>query len=124
MSATNGVLDKAKFTELEQKFYDEAFDADGVIKEGYAKFASEEIALNASNEYISRVEGAMDSVPILKSIFMFPRTKANAISVIQTFDPTGATSLWKDNSWKTLTANAGDKAAVNAILEMHGMKGG
>ena len=50
VSATNGVLDKAKFTELEQKFYDEAFDADGVIKEGYAKFASEEIALNADNE--------------------------------------------------------------------------
>ena len=50
MSATNGVLDKAKFTELEQKFYDEAFDADGMIKEGYAKFASEEIALNADNK--------------------------------------------------------------------------
>ena len=44
------MLDKAKFTELEQKFYDEAFDADGMIKEGYAKFASEEIALNADNE--------------------------------------------------------------------------
>ena len=110
MSATNGVLDKAKFTELEQKFYDEAFDADGVIKEGYAKFASEEIALNADNNTWSRVEGAMDSVPIMKSIFMFPRTKANAISVVQTFDPTGATALWKDKSWKTLTANAGDKA--------------
>ena len=30
VSATNGVLDKAKFTDqLEAKFYNEAFDADG-----------------------------------------------------------------------------------------------
>ena len=33
------------------------FDADGVIQEGYAKFASEEIALNADNELISRKNG-------------------------------------------------------------------
>ena len=124
VSATNGVLDKAKFTELEQKFYDEAFDADGVIKEGYAKFASQEIALNADNKLVGALENAMDQFPIMKSIFMFPRTKANALSVVQTFDPTGATALWSDKSWKTLTAKAGDKRAVNEILEMHGMKGG
>ena len=91
VSTTNGVLDKAKFVELEKKFYDEAFDADGMIKEGYAKFASEEIALNADNELVSKMENLMDTFPIMKSIFMFPRTKANAISVLQTFDPTGAT---------------------------------
>ena len=124
VSATNGVLDKAKFVELEKKFYNEAFDADGMIKEGYAKFASEEIALNADNKLVSALENAMDQFPIMKSIFMFPRTKANAISIVQTFDPTGATALWSDKSWKTLTANAGDQRAVNEILEMHGMKGG
>ena len=124
VSATNGVLDKAKFAELEQKFYNEAFDADGVLKEGYAKFASEEIALNADNALVGKMEDLMDTFPIMKSIFMFPRTKANALSVVQTFDPTGATALWRDKSWKTLTANAGDKRAVKEILEMHGMKGG
>ena len=124
VSETNGVLDKAKFVELEQKFYDEAFDENGMIRDGYAKFASEEIALNADNELISKMENLMDTFPIMKSIFMFPRTKANAISVLQTFDPTGATALWRDKSWKTLTANAGDQRAVNEILEMHGMKGG
>ena len=54
VSNTNGVLDKSKFVELE-KFCNEA-DADGMIKEGYAKFASEEIALNADNELISKME--------------------------------------------------------------------
>ena len=34
---------------LSLSFYNEAFDADGMIKDGYAKFASEEIALNADN---------------------------------------------------------------------------
>jgi hypothetical protein len=124
ISETNGVLDKAKFIELEKGFYDEAFDADGMIKEGYAKFASEEIALNADNKLIAGLETAMDKFPIMKSIFMFPRTKANAISVVQTFDPTGALSLWSDKSWKTLSTNAGDSRAVKEILDMHGMKGG
>ena len=71
-----------------------------MIKDGYAKFASQEIALNADNELIAKMETMMDTFPILKSIFMFPRTKANAISLVQTFDPTGATALWSDKSWK------------------------
>ena len=120
----NGVFSKAEFDKLEQGFYDEAFDADGMIKDGYAKFASQEIALNADNELIANMENAMNTFPFLKSIFMFPRTKANAISVVQTFDPTGATALWRDKSWKTITASEGDPRAVRDILEMHGMKGG
>ena len=120
----NGVFSKAEFDKLEQGFYDEAFDADGMLKDGYAKFASQEIALNADNELIANMENAMDTFPFLKSIFMFPRTKANAISVVQTFDPTGATALWRDKSWKTITASEGDPRAVREVLEMHGMKGG
>ena len=83
-----------------------------MLKDGYAKFASQEIALNADNELIANMENAMDTFPFLKSIFMFPRTKANAISVVQTFDPTGATALWRDKSWKTITASEGDPRAV------------
>ena len=64
-----------------------------LIKEGYAKFASEEIALNADNDFISGMETMMDQVPIMKSIFRFPRTKANSISLIQTYDPTGVTCI-------------------------------
>ena len=124
VSETNGVLDKANFIELEKGFYNEAFDANGLLKEGYAKFASEEIALNADNNMVSALENAMDRFPIMKSIFMFPRTKANSISVIQTFDPTGALSLWSDKSWRTISASSGDPAAVKAILAEHGMAGG
>ena len=124
LAQNNGVFSEADFIKLEQGFYDEAFDADGVIKEGYAKFASEEIALNADNDMVSKMEDLMNTFPIMKSIFMFPRTKANALSVVQTFDPTGATALWRDKSWKTMTANAGDTRQVREILEMHGIKGG
>lgn len=120
----NGVFDKNTFRQLEQSFYDEAFDADGMIKDGYAKFASEEIALNAENPLIERLEHLMDTFPIMKSIFTFARTKANAISVVQTFDPTGATALWRDKSWKTMTADVSDSRAIREVLDMHGMKGG
>ena len=113
-----GAFTKSEFQAVERKLYDESFDENGLLRDGYAKFASEEVALNADNELISKMENLMDTFPIMKSIFNFARTKANAISVIQTFDPTGATALWRDKSWKTLTANAGDKRAVNEILEM------
>ena len=124
LAADGIVFDKAKFRDLEKQFYNEAFDADGVLTDKFAKFAAEEIALNADNEFVSGIEQIMDKVPIIKSIFRFPRTKANAISLIQTFDPTGAVSLWKDKSFRTITADAGDPGAVKAILEEHGMKGG
>ena len=89
----NGVFNKSEFEKLEQGFYDEAFDADGMIKDGYAKFASKRLLLMLTMSF-ANMENAMDTFPFLKSIFMFPRTKANAISVVQTFDPTGATALW------------------------------
>ena len=115
LARNNGVLDKSDFVKPEQKFYSEAFDADGVIKPGYAKFASEEIALNANNDMVSW-KTAMERFLIMKSIFMFPRTKANALSVVQTFDPTGATALWRDKSWRAMTANAGDYLQSKEIL--------
>ena len=124
VTQNNGVFNKQDFVRIEQDLYNQAFDADGMIKDGYAKFASEEIALNADVASIQAIEAAMDKFPILKGIFMFPRTKVNAISAVQTYDPTGVLSLWGNRSWKTIAANAGDKGAVDAILEMHGMKGG
>ena len=76
----------------EQGFYDEAFDADGDAQRWLRKFASQEIAFNADNVE-TNIETLWMHVPILKSIFMFPRLLRNAISVVQTFDPTGAILL-------------------------------
>jgi hypothetical protein len=123
--ASDGIVfDKAKFRDLEKGFYSEAFDADGVLTDEFAKYASQEIALNADNKFISDIETTMNTVPILKSIFRFPRTKANAISLIQTYDPTGAMAMWNDRSFRTITANGNDPAAVKSILAEHGMTGG
>lgn len=124
LAADGIVFDKAKFRDLEKGFYAEAFDADGVLTDKFANYAAQEIALNADNEFVTGIEAIMDRVPIMKSIFRFPRTKANAISLIQTYDPTGALSRWSDNSFRTITANANDPAAVKHVLELHGMKGG
>ena len=37
---------------------------------------------------------------------MFPTTKMNALSRIQSFDPTGAIGLWNDLSIKTIKAKS------------------
>ena len=124
MLKNNGAFKRQDFLDLEKQLYDQAFDADGVLKDGYAKFASQEIALNADVAGIEAIEKAMDKFPILKGIFMFPRTRIGAISVVQTYDPTVVLSLWNNRSWRTISANAGDQNAVKAVLEMHGMKGG
>ncbi len=124
IAQNNGAFVKEDFVKLEKDLYSQAFDDDGVLKDGYAKFASEEIALNADVPAIQAIEKAMDKFPILKGIFMFPRTKINAISVVQTYDPTGVLSLWQNRSFKTIMADAGDPAAVKSVLEEHGFKGG
>ena len=100
------MFSKAEFDKLEQGFWMSLMLM--VRSKMDAKFASQEIALNADNEPIANMENAMDTFPFLKSIFMFPRTKANAISVVQTFDPTGATALWRDGCMETITASEGD----------------
>ena len=64
----------------------------------------------------------MDQIPILKSIFMFPKTRLNQFSVVQTFDPTGILGGYVGKVGKTLRASTPEE--IRDVLDMHGMKGG
>ena len=44
---SGGSIKKSEFQAVEKKLYDEAFDEDNVLQGGYAKYMSEEVALNA-----------------------------------------------------------------------------
>ena len=121
MQVNGGSFSKADFQKVEQQIYDQGFDQNGLLKEGYAKYMTQEVALNADVPLINSFQTAMDSLPILKSIFLFPKTRLNQFSVVQTFDPTGALGLWRDKSTKVLRAQTPDQ--INAVLEEHGMRG-
>ena len=118
---SNGAIDPVEFKRIEQELYDQTFDEQGILKEGYAKFQSEEIALNADVPALQSFEKMMDTFPVLKGIFMFPTTRFNQFGVVQTYEPTGLLSLWKDRSFKTINAKTPDE--IREVLDMHGMAG-
>ena len=83
--------------------------------------AAGEINLNLPNETVSSLESVMKQVPMLKSIFMFPRTGINALSVVATFNPTGALGLAVGKSRRVM--NAKTTEAIEAVLTEHGLQG-
>ena len=86
------------------------FDEEGIIKEGYAKFANREIALNADVPMLKGLE-TYGSLPILKSVFMFPTTKpmlclvSNRLTLRVLLD-CGMTCQWKTFKAKSLVKTA------------------
>ena len=65
----------------------------------------------------------MDQCPYLK-VYLYVLFTKNSSYLSKPSILLVVTSLWKDRSWQTITANVNDKGAVLAILEMHGMKNG
>ena len=120
--ANNGVISKDQFRKVEQDLYNQTFDEQGVIRDGYAKYMSEEVALNADVALTQSFGKVMDNIPILKSIFMFPKTRLNQFSLVQTFDPTGILGGYIGKVGKTLRAKTPEE--IQDVLDMHGMKGG
>ena len=118
---TNGVFSKADFQRVEKELYDSTFDQDGLLKDGFAKTMSEEVALNADVEVLEGFEKILNTFPILKSIVMFPTTRVNQFGVVKTFDPTGLLGLYQDKSFKTIFARTQEQ--IDEALEMHGMRG-
>ena len=119
--AANGAIDENAFKNLQQKLYDEAFDKNGVLTDEAAKYASGEINLNLDNKLVSGLEGVMRQFPIMKSIFMFPRTGVNALNLASTFNPLGPLGLAVGKARKVL--NAASKAEIDEVLADHGLSG-
>ena len=119
--AANGAIDENAFKNLQQKLYDEAFDKSGVLTDEAAKYASGEINLNLDNKLVSGLEGVMRQFPIMKSIFMFPRTGVNALNLASTFNPLGPLGLAVGKARKVL--NAASKAEIDEVLADHGLAG-
>ena len=119
--AANGAIDENAFKNLQQKLYDEAFDKNGVLTDEAAKYASGEINLNLDNKLVSGLEGVMRQFPIMKSVFMFPRTGVNALNLASTFNPLGPLGLAVGKARKVL--NAASKAEIDEVLADHGLAG-
>jgi hypothetical protein len=97
LSQSRGAFNEADFQKMQRDIYNEMFDADGLMKadsanvaQDAANFAAGEINLNLDSNVVDGLENMMRNVPVLKSIFMFPRTGINALELAATFSPGNA----------------------------------
>ena len=121
-SETGGVIDDAfevRFQAKQQELYDKAFDSTGLLTDEAAKHASREIALNLDSETAKRMEHMIELYPVLKPLFMFPRTGVNGLKVAWSYNPLSALpdAIGKGN--KVFSATS--KAEVLDVLRMHGI---
>ena len=118
---TNGAVTKESYDKLQREIYADSWDVNGVLKDDAAVYAAGEINLNLPNETVAALETTMKNIPILKSIFMFPRTGINALSVVATFNPTGALGMAVGKSRRLFNAKTADQ--IDEVLVEFGLQG-
>ena len=72
------------------EIYKTFFDAKGMITDEAVDFATRESALNLDSGLVSGLNSVLRRVPILRSIFMFPRTQANSLDIFRKWSPVDA----------------------------------
>ena len=118
---TNGAVTDEAFKKMQREIYADSWDVNGVLKDDAAVYAAGEINLNLPNETVGALENVMKNIPIMKSIFMFPRTGVNALSVVATFNPTGALGMAVGKSRKVMKAKTAEQ--IEEVLVEHGLQG-
>lgn len=116
---TKGVLDEAGFMAKQKELYDQAFDKTGLLTDKAASFASSEISLNLDSDVVNRLENLMQKVPVMRSLFMFPRTGVNALEMGWSFSPMSGLGMAMGRARKVLKATTKDEMA-EALAE-HGI---
>ena len=81
------------FKEAYDIIYKDMFDENGVLKDQVAKSMTGEIAMNMDMKGADNLAVLGDRIPITKTIFMFPRTQANMLSMF------GAKYNWLHRSY-------------------------
>jgi hypothetical protein len=85
-SAKKGV-DVKNFREAERANYSKMFDKEGRLTNEAAKNASGEINMNLDDGLASLISSGTNQVPVLRSLFTFPKTGINAIKVASSYTP-------------------------------------
>ena len=80
----------AKLKEAEELNYSKMFDKQGILTDSAAKRASGEIALNLDDGFSKFINPALNKVPPLKTLMMFPRTSMNQIKLAMSYTPLSA----------------------------------
>jgi len=110
----------AKLKEAEELNYSKMFDKQGMLTDGAAKRASGEIALNLDDGFSKFINPALNKVPPLKTLMMFPRTSMNQIKLAMSYTPLSAIpGLGK---YGDILMAGDDINKIKKVLLNHGVK--
>ena len=129
----DGKWTQTEFQELYEDLWKKGRDVNGNIKSEAVDFARREIALNLDTPLTERLNPLLAKLPILRSIFWFPRTQANVLDMFGKYAP--RVGLADKNiganfagEYAELFGNAGGKKVsdfsveeIQQILAKHGM---
>ena len=136
LSQSRGAFDEADFQKMQRDIYNEMFDADGLMKaesanvaQDAAAFAAGEINLNLDSEVVDSLENVMRNFPVMKSIFMFPRTGVNALELAATFSPGNAVAAITNGKLNLALGKARrvfaaqSEKQIKDVMSEHGLAG-
>lgn len=136
LSQSRGAFNEVDFQKMQRDIYNEMFDADGLMKadsanvaQDAAAFAAGEINLNLDSEVVDSLETVMRNFPVLKSIFMFPRTGVNALDLAATFSPGNAVAAITNGKLNLALGkarrvfSAQSEKQIKEVMSEHGIAG-
>tara|TARA_B100000035_G_scaffold3222_1_gene2776 strand:+ start:12018 stop:15968 length:3951 start_codon:yes stop_codon:yes gene_type:complete len=136
LSQSRGAFNEADFQKMQRDIYNDMFDADGLMKadsanvaQDAAAFAAGEINLNLDSEVVDSLENVMRNFPVMKSIFMFPRTGVNALDLAATFSPGNAVAAITNGKLNLALGKARrvfaaqSERQIKDVMSEHGLAG-
>lgn len=118
--ATGRAPTKRALVAAERKNYEAMFDKNGLITDDAVKNSSSELALNLDTDVSNKISNLINNFPVLKPLFMFPRTGINAMMLGLSYTPIAR--LGPSNKYsKILTAGKDPEKIYEALLD-HGVK--
>lgn len=109
-----------EFAKRERGLYEQMFDKSGLLTDKAAKAASAEISLNGENYWVNGLENLMKQMPVLRTVFMFPRTGLNALELAWSYNP--VSSLGGTIGKQRQVFKAATKDQKIAALLAHGIE--
>ena len=111
-----------KLKKAEELNYSKMFDKQGLLKEGAAKIASGEIALNLDDGFSKAINPWLNKMPFLKSLMMFPRTSMNQLKLAMSYTPISAIPGIGKYGDVLMAARTNDMELIKKTLLDHGVK--
>ena len=128
MLSSGDEITEAGIKKASDDIYKNYFDEEGMITDKAVEWANSEIALNLDNDWVDGFSNLINTVPIARTHFMFPRTSINVIDIFTKYSPGGVFAKEYQQLWGPLGLIPGagkkfedfDIEEIAEVLARHG----